>query len=271
VINALRAELLKMRTMPGVWVSFALVFPLTVLLILGVFAEAGGSPGHTFLFVSSLRQRRELLGAGYFGIEVLAPIIGVLCITSEYRQRTITTSLVLVPVRSRVLAAKVIASAIWGVLLALLSLAAVAAVALPWNAALGGVTSQVTDQIGAVVPGLVASAVLLCLFGLGFGTLVKNQVAAILLTIGGTLILEAILIALARAIFHYDLNWLPNAAGAALAGDIARGLGGGGGGGGGAANGLRLLTWWQGGLVMLAWGLVPLTIGYFTTFRRDVT
>jgi hypothetical protein len=143
---------------------------------------------------------------------------------------------------------------------------AVAAVALPWNAALGGVTTQVTDQIGAVVPGLLASAILLGLFGLGFGTLVKNQVAAILLTIGGTLILEGILIALAKAIFHYDLNWLPNGAGAALAGDIARGFGGGNG-----HDGIRLLTWWQGGLVLLAWGLGPLTLGYFTTFRRDVT
>ena len=90
--------------------------------------------------------------------------------------------------------------------------------------------------------------------------------AAILLTIGGTLILESILIALAKAIFHYDLNWLPNGAGAALAGDIARGFGGGNG-----HDGIQLLNWWQGGLVLLAWGLGPLTLGYFTTFRRDVT
>jgi ABC-2 type transport system permease protein len=193
VINALRAELLKMRSMPGVWVSFGLAFPLTILLVLAVLASAGGFPGHTFYFVSSLRERRELLGSGYFGIEVLAPVIGVLCVTSEYRHKTITTSLVLVPVRSRVLLAKVITVAIWAVLLAALSLAAVFLVGLPWNAALGGATSQVTDQVGAVVPGLVASAVLLGLFGLGFGTLVKNQVAAILLTIGGTLILEGIL------------------------------------------------------------------------------
>ena len=174
-----------------------------------------------------------------------------------------------VPVRTRVLLAKVVATALWSILIALLTLVAVAAVALPWNAALGGVTSQVTDQVGAVVPGLLASAVLLGLFGLGFGTLVKNQVAAILLTIGGTLILESILIALARAIFHYNLNWLPNGAGAALAGRHRprlrrrrrrR-----------RPDGFHLLTWWQGGLVMLAWGLVPLTIGYFTTFRRDVT
>lgn len=270
MINAIRAELIKMRSMPGVWVSFGLAFPLTVLVTIGVLAGAGGFPGHTFYFVETLRQRRELLGAGYFGIEILAPIVGVLCVTGEYRHKTITTTLVLTPVRTRVLLAKVSVTAVWSIFIALLTLVAVGVVALPWNAALGGVTSQVTDQVGAVVPGLLVSAVLLGLFGLGFGTLVKNQVAAILLTIGGTLILEALLVALARAIFHYNLNWLPNAAGAALAGDIARGFGGGGGGGGGR-EGLQLLAWWQGGLVMLLWGLIPLTIGYFTTFRRDVT
>jgi ABC-2 type transport system permease protein len=264
--NAIRAELLKMRSMPGVWVTFAIGFPLAALICLAVFANAGGFPGHTFYYVQTLKQRRELLGAGYFGIEVLAPILGVLCVTGEYRHKTMTTTFVLRPVRTQVLAAKVVATAVWSVLLALLTLVAVSAVGLPWNAALGGVTSSVTDQVGAVVPGLLVSAILLGLFGLGFGTLVKNQIAAILLTIGGTLILESILIALARAIFHYNLNWLPNAAGAALAGDIARGFGGGGRG-----SGFHLLTWWQGGLVMLLWGLVPLGIGYFTTFRRDVT
>jgi ABC-2 type transport system permease protein len=266
VINAIRAELIKMRSMPGVWVCFFLAFPLTVLICIAVLAAAGGFPGHTFYYVHTLKQQRELLGAGYFGLEVLAPIIGVLCVTGEYRHKTITTTLVLRPIRTEVLAAKIVAVALWSIFAGLLTLVAVAAVALPWNAALGGVTTSVTDQAGAVFPGLLVSAVLLGLFGLGFGTLVKNQVAAILLTIGGTLILESILIALARAIFHYNLNWLPNAAGAALAGDIARGFGGGGRG----AN-FHLLQWWQGGLVMLLWGLVPLTIGYFTTFRRDVT
>jgi ABC-2 type transport system permease protein len=266
VINAIRAELIKMRTMPGVWVTFGLALPLTVLGILGVLAEAGGFPGHTFYFVQTLRQRRELLGAGYFALVVLCPIMGVLCVTGEYRHKTMTTTFVLRPVRTQVLTAKVVATALWAVLLSLLTLVAVAAVGLPWNAGLGGVTSQVTDQIGAVVPGLVVSALLLGLFGLGFGTLVKNQVAAILLTIGGTLILESLLVALARAIFHYDLNWLPSAAGAAFAGDLARGFGGNGG-----REAERLLDWWQGGLVLLLWGLVPLTIGYFTTFRRDVT
>ncbi len=267
MIDALRAELLKIRSTPGAWVTFGLGFPLAVLGILFVFAASGGFPGHTFYFADNTKLQRELLGAGYFAIEVLAPILGVLCITSEYRHKTLTTSLVLVPVRPRVLGAKVVVTALWSICIAALTLVAVGAVGLPWNNALGGAATQVTDQAGAVLPGLLASAVLLGLFGLGFGTLVKNQIAGILITIGGTLILEPLLIGLAHAIFHYDLNWLPNRAGAALAGDVARGIGGGGGGGGA----LHLLTWWQGGLVMLLWGVVPLAIGYFTTFNRDVT
>jgi ABC-2 type transport system permease protein len=262
---ALNAELLKMRSMPGVWVTWALAFPLTVLGCLAVFAISGGNPGHALDFPQTLHQRRMLLGAGYGTIQVLAPIIGVLSITGEYRHKTITTSLILVPVRPRVLGAKVIVTALWSLFLAVLSLVTVAVVGLPWNAALGGTLSQITDQVGAVLPGLLAATVLLGLFGLGFGTLVKNQVAGILLTIGGTFILEGVLVALARSLFHYDLNWLPNGAGGALAGDIARGFGG-------AQDATtRLLTWWQGGLVMLLWGIVPLTIGYYTTFRRDVT
>ena len=82
------------------------------------------------------------MGAGYFGVEVLAPIIGVLCVTGEYRHKTITTTLVLRPIRTQVLAAKIVAVALWSIFAGVLTLVAVAAVGLPWNAALGGVTSR---------------------------------------------------------------------------------------------------------------------------------
>ena len=262
VINALRAELLKMRTMPGVWVTFGLALPLTVLGILIVFAVRRRASRAT-PSTSSRRcsqRRRAPRARATSAIEILAPIIGVLCITSEYRQKTITTSLVLVPVRSRVLLAKVIATALWSIFIALLGLVAIGR----RGAALERRPrrcrpSQVTDQVGAVIPGLLASAVLLGLFGLGFGTLVKNQVAG-----------HPADHRRARSSSRGSSSrWpgpsstttstgSPTAAGAALAGDIARGFGG--GGGGAAANGpnaFRLLAWWQGGLVLLAWGLVP--------------
>jgi ABC-type transport system involved in multi-copper enzyme maturation permease subunit len=266
MINAVRTELLKMRTMPGVWVCFGLAFPLTALIAWAIFASAGGFPGHTYSFVATLNQRRALLGAGYYGITFLAPVLGVICITSEYRHKTITSTLVLTPRRGRVLRAKMLVVAWWCLLMAVLSLIVVAAVGLPWNAALGGVTSQVTDQLGAVVPGFVAATILLGLFGLGFGTLVKNQVAGILITIGGTFILEPLLVLLARGVFHYDLNWLPSDAAAALSGSLNRG-----GFGGNHDAGTHLLRWWLGGVIMLGWGVVPLALGYFTTVRRDVT
>jgi ABC-2 type transport system permease protein len=266
MINAIRSELLKMRSMPGIWVCFGLAFPLTALFVWAVFAEAGGTPGHTYSFVQTLNDRRQLLGAGYFGIQFLAPVLGAICITTEYRNKTITSTLVLIPRRSRVLAAKVVVVAWWCILMAVLSLIVVVAVGLPWNHALGGSTSTVTDQLGAVVPGLVVATILLGWFGLGFGTLVKNQVAGILLTIGFTFILEPILVLLSRGIFHYDLNWLPSSAAASLAGSLARG-----GLGGNHDATAHYLVWWAGGLVMLAWGLVPLALGYFTTVRRDVT
>jgi ABC-type transport system involved in multi-copper enzyme maturation permease subunit len=266
MITTLRSELLKIRSVPGVWVCFGLAFPLTVLIIWGVFASAGGFAGHTYSFVSTTQQKRNLLGAGYFGITFLAPVLGVICITSEYRHKTITSTFVLTPRRERVLAAKTLVTAWWCLLTAILTLIAVAAVGLPWNAALGGVTSQVTAQLGAVVPGLVAAAILFGLFGLGFGTLVKNQVTGILLTIGGTFILEPLLVLLARGVFHYDLNWLPSEAAASLAGSLARG-----GFGGNHDATTRYLVWWAGGLIMLGWGLIPLGLGYFTTVRRDVT
>jgi ABC-2 type transport system permease protein len=272
--NTVRAELLKMRTMPGAWVCFGLAFPLTVLLIWATFARAGGTPGHTYSFVATLNLKRVLLGAGYFGLTFLAPVAGVICITSEYRHKTITNTLLYTPVRSRVLGAKILVTAYWSIIMALLTMATVLAIGLPWNAGLGGTVSSVTDQVGAVFPGLFAATILLGLFGLGFGVLVKNQIAGILITIGGTFILEPIIVALARGIFNYDLNWLPTRAAAALAGSVAAngiGLGGGGNGNGGDAVFGHLLSWWQGGLVMLAWGLVPLVLGYFTTFRRDVT
>jgi hypothetical protein len=147
---------------------------------------------------------------------------------------------------------------------------AVAALGLPWNAAMGGTVGSVLDQSGAVVPEMFVVTILLGLFGMGFGTLVKNQIAGVLVTIGGTLILEGIIVAVCLAVFHYDLNWLPDEATAAFAGVIAKGAGFGGGGGGGGLH-FTLLRWWIGGLVMVGWGLIPLTVGYFTTFRRDVT
>jgi len=140
------------------------------------------------------------------------------------------------------------------------SLALVAAMGLPWLSALNGSISDLWHQVGPVVPGLMADFALLAVFGLGIGILVRNQVAGVLLTIGGTFILEPLIFALFNHLLHIQLNWLPSPAAAAVAGGLNPGNGS-----------QQLLSWWAGALVLLAWGIGPAVLGYFTTFRRDVT
>jgi ABC-2 type transport system permease protein len=266
---ALRSELLKMRTMPGMWVVLLLAFPLTCLFVMFSFLNAGNHtfPHQTFAAVQTLSDRRLLLGAGFRSTTLLAPVLGVLCLTVEYRHKTLTTTLLLTPKRNVVLGAKVIATTLWCIGMALTTFVAVFALGLPWNASMGGSASSVLNQAGAVMPQMFVVTVLLGLFGLGFGTLVKNQIAGVLITLGESLILEGLLVLLFVEVFHYDLNWLPGEATAAFAGILAKGASFGGTG----SSIFSLLPWWQGGLAMLGWGLGPLTIGYYTTFRRDVT
>ncbi|HEY2213698.1 MAG TPA: ABC transporter permease [Acidimicrobiales bacterium] len=271
--RALRSEIAKLKSMPGMWVVLLLAFPLTALFVLLAFLEAGSNTvtHQTFAHVATLNDRRRLLGSGFSTATFLAPIVGVLCITTEYRHKTITGTLLLTPQRSRVLGAKVITTAIWCVIMAVISFVAVFAIGLPWNSGMGGSATSVLSQAGAVVPEILLATVLLGLFGLGFGTLVKNQIAGVLVTIGGTLILEGLIIIVVKVTTHYFINWMPNEATAAFAGVVAKGAGFGGNGGSNSSSIGNLLPWWAGGLVMLGWGLVPLAIGYFTTFRKDVT
>jgi hypothetical protein len=261
MIRVIRAELYKLRTTPGPWVIVGVTLAISGLFILIPFGMAGGDVGQAFAAPHTQQQLRNLLGVGIESAEVLAPILGVLCITGEYRHKVLTTSLLMTPRRVDLLVAKGVACVVWGIYLFLVSLFMVAAMGIPWLVAEGGSVSALLHQAGAVLPGLLGCFVLFTLFGLGFGTLVRNQVAGVLLTVGITLVIEGVLVAVFSHLLHINLNWLPSPAADALSGGIF----------GMRGQGFVLLAWWQGGLALLAWGVVPAVIGYFTTLRRDVT
>jgi len=266
VIRVARAELLKLRTTPGPWVVVGVALLLTALGILGAFVNPN-HPGPAFRAPVTTDDLRNLVGAGYQAATLMAPILGVLCITAEYRHKVITTTLLNTPQRERVLVGKAIASLVWAVGMCVATLVLVAAMGFPWLSAEGGSISAALHQVGPVVPGLLADFALLAIFGLGIGVLLKNQVAGVLLTIAALFVLEPLIYELFRHLLQINLDWLPSLAAASVAGGLTRGTGGGGGGGGGTVE----LAWWTGALVLLAWGLLPAVIGYFVTFNRDVT
>ncbi len=264
MIRVLRSELFKFRTTPGPWVVLAVTLVLSALGIVAAFVNPGF--GVSFGAPHSVGRLRELVGAGYGAVGIVGPLIGILCVTGEYRHKVITTSLLVTPRREVLLFAKALASGIWGIVLCVASFVLVAVMGVPLLVSEGGSVDALVRQIPPVAPGLIGAFALLAVFGVGVGALVKNQIAAVVLAIGLSLVLEPVLVELLYHFFHIELNWLPNQDAAALAGGLTRG-----GQNGPSVVPNELLSWWAGGLALVAWGVGTALLGYFTTFRRDVT
>lgn len=261
-----RAELFKFRTTPGPWVCIIVVVLLTGLGVTTSFIIGHNGVVH-FTAPTTTVGLRRLMGAGYTAAIVMAPVLGVLCITTEYRHRILTSTLLAHPGRADVLGAKVVASALWGIFMAVVSFAMVAAMGIPLLLSEGGSVSALLRQIGPVVPGMLAAFLLLAVYGMGIGTLVRNQIAGVILALGLTLVLEPIIVAIFGSLAHMDVNFLPTRATQAIAGGLTPH----GPGGGDTATVHLLLSWWLGAIALVLWGGGTAVVGYFTTFRRDVT
>src|SRR5215217_3636395 len=109
-------ELRKMvNTRAGFWLQLATVV-ITALVVI-VRSVVGHAADHTFAAV---------LDVGVKPAAVLLPIAGILLVTSEWSQRTGMITFALVPVRSRVLGAKLIASLVLAVGMLLMAVGVVA-------------------------------------------------------------------------------------------------------------------------------------------------
>jgi ABC-type transport system involved in multi-copper enzyme maturation permease subunit len=265
MINLIRAELFKMRTTPGPWVVVGVTVLLTGLGITVSFIVSHHGAATHFGAPTTPQQLRSLVGAGYLAAVVMAPVLGVISITSEYRHKVLTATLLLHPKRGQVLTAKVAASLLWGVFLCVCSLAMVAAMGIPLLITQGGSVHALYEQVGPVVPGLFGAYALLAVYGLGIGTVVRNQIGGVILALGITLVIEPIIVMIFSHLAHMDVNFLPSLATRAVAGGLVDR------GGGGASIGVSgLLSWWLGALALVGWGLGTTILGYFTTFRRDI-
>jgi ABC-2 type transport system permease protein len=131
-------ELRKMvNTRAGFWMQVATV-ALTVLAVV-VRSVAGDAADHTFASV---------LDVGVKPAAVLLPIAGILLVTSEWSQRTGMITFALVPVRSRVLGAKLVASLILALAMLVVSVGVVAAGVLVASPGVDGTWSDVAPLIG---------------------------------------------------------------------------------------------------------------------------
>ncbi|MCL2464461.1 MAG: ABC transporter permease [Micrococcales bacterium] len=190
-------------------------------------------------------------------------IVGVLVVTTEYRHKTLTPTLLAEPSRTRMIAAKLVIGAGEGVLFGLATTCAATAAGAAVLALLHQPTALGVGATWGMLGRSVLALAVWAVIGVAIGTVITNQVAAIVVVLAFTQFLEPAL----RTVFAVT-SWgagvgkfLPGAAGEAIAGGSFYSA---------AGIGQILGQWWQGLLVLLAYAAVLVVAGRLTTLRRDV-
>jgi ABC-type transport system involved in multi-copper enzyme maturation permease subunit len=230
-------ELRKMvDTRAGFWLQVAMV-ALTVVVVV-VRLAVGDAADHTF---------QHVLDAGLQPAAVLLPVLGILLVTSEWSQRTGMITFALVPVRSRVLGAKLIASLLLAVAMLVMSLAVVAAGVLVASPGVDGTWSHAAPLIGQSAVNLTAGMVM----GVALGAILLASAPAIVVHFALPTSLWAVL---SLPVFSAVAPWV----------DYARGLGD------MTADVMSASQWAHVGTSLVIWMVLPLLIGARRIARQEI-
>jgi ABC-2 type transport system permease protein len=245
-----RAEWTKLFT-TRVWIGLLLgacvmVAGFTVLLT--AFAgdeESGLPPVGTEIY-------EELAFATAANVVVLFLILGIIGMTQEYRHRTATPTFLTTPRRGRVVVAKLMAYALAAVPLAVLVLAVNVLVVYIHAGARGAAPGLTGDNLRVLASSGLA-LVIYAVIGVGIGALLRNQVGAIVGGLVYLFVIEPIIRQIPATAPAY--KWMPGGGLEALTATF---------------EGPDLLEPWQGGLLLLGYGLLAAFLGTLFAVRRDV-
>ncbi|TFV63645.1 ABC transporter permease [Geodermatophilus sp. DF01-2] len=249
-----RAEWTKLFT-TRVWIGLlagaCLLAGGSAALVTGLAGQPGGPPP------VGTAQFEQLALAVASNAAVLSLILGIIGMTQEYRHRTATPTFLTTPRRGRVVVAKLLAYGLAGVPFALLVTAVTATVVTVYAGARGAAPSLTGDNLQVLVfAGL--AIVVYTVIGVGLGALMRNQVGAIVGALVYLYVVEPLLSSFQATVDVF--RWLPGGALRALTTTA----------GGPPGVTLDLLERWQGGLLLLGYGLVAAVLGTLLAVRRDV-
>ena len=249
--SLLSAEILKVTSTKmwlGMLIGVALYIGIGVVAT--IFApEQPGMPMPRLSTTEGLRNLFSTAGSGY----VFAIVIGALGMTQELRHRTLSSMLLSEPRRNRVMVAKMGAYAGVGAFYGLVGVVFGYALALAFLP-LKDHGAIPIDAMWQIAGGSILGCALFAILGVAVGTLVRNQIGAILGILVWVLLIEALLVAFLPAVG----KWLP---GGALSG-VLQSTG---------FNGASYLPVWGGALVLVGYTAVFGVIAAATTQRRDVS
>lgn len=243
-------KLTSIRMWMGLTVAAVLFTALNVGVLIalsGLEIQGAPIPG-----LGSPEQMRALYGS-VGGSAVFALVLGILAITSEYRHQTITATLLATPKRGKVIAAKMAAASLLGALMGLLCMLVTLAEV--------GVGMLLKDlgaihwgDFATISGGAILGFAVFAVLGVGFGSLVRNQIAAVVAALVWTMLVESLVVAL----WPWLGKWLPGGAlnGVLMAESIA---------------GEPYLAVLPATLVLLGYAVVFGAVAARITMRRDIT
>jgi ABC-2 type transport system permease protein len=259
----LRSELIKVRTTKMWWglLLGAIVFTIFQALITAL--TAGTEPGAGQAALPSLDDPsmvRSIYGSGFGACYVFGIVLGIIGMAGEYRHQTITPTFLATPRRSRVINAKLLTYLFVGLVYGLITTVVAVVCGAIVIAAKGFDVRLTSDQVPQTILLAILGVGVWTVFGLGLGTVIRNQVAAILAAIGITILLDPLLtLGLGALDLQSVARFTPSSASQAVVQGVS------------SIKDLDLLPWWGGLLVLLAYGGGFAALGALGTRNRDIT
>ena len=207
MIEQIYSELLKVRTTRT---AAVILLASAGLTLLGVFIEGSSS---TLGKLAQEDQQRVLLGAGNAAV-FFATIAGITMVTSEFRYGTIHPTLLFEPRRRVVLASKLVAALLVGLLFGAVCVGLSVGIGRAILAARDVHVALSSSDTVALAFGTIGASTLGAMLGVAIGTLIRNQVGAIVAVVAYAFVVDALLFASVPSVGRY----LPGKAGDALAG-----------------------------------------------------
>jgi ABC-2 type transport system permease protein len=211
--RSVRTELLKLRTIPlplGLLVTAA---GLTALVTVLGAAGAGGSGHMAPPPLNTAAGLTETLNRTGFAMLVSA-VLGVTIASGEFRHETATATYLATPDRVRVLLAKTAVATGVGMLFGLVAASLTTGISLAFVAAKGYDVALAWGTIARFAAGAILGSGLLAAIGVGLGSLLRSQLAAIVTVFAWGLVVEQVI----GGLFDSAQPYLPYTAATTMAG-----------------------------------------------------
>ncbi|MFW0893585.1 ABC transporter permease subunit [Gardnerella sp. Marseille-Q9181] len=291
-MHTLKSEIVKLRGLSSTWwcMALAIVLPVIFSFIIAIVQKAmskvdiknGANQGRSSAAITVGPSNKGSLIASQDSIFhlvisfasvslIVLSIFAVLAVTAEHSTTSIQASLTAVPRRGMFFTTKFISVAIYVFVAQLIAMAVSLGAA--ELAFIGDSTSGLSGSNAWKLPltlflGSPAIMVVVAAMAYGFGMICKSTAGGIMCVIGAVMILPSVvsIIMFASNFAKWNsilIQILPAAA-------VEKFLGSSPNSGAQLPPNAYIFTWWQSGLVVLAWGVVMYAIGHVVEKHRDI-